>query len=154
VAYARRYPSAKLRLVSQTTYRQICAGEQIELELTENVLMKHGESTAGILHTLRSRGVRVSVDDFGTGYSSLSHLRKFPLDALKIDRSFVRQISTGGEDAVVVTAVITMAQSLKLRAVAEGVETQAEVNFLRAHHCDEAQGHYFSRPVAAEQIVG
>jgi EAL domain-containing protein (putative c-di-GMP-specific phosphodiesterase class I) len=126
----------------------------LELELTENVLMKHGESTAAILRTLRSRGVRVSVDDFGTGYSSLSHLRKFPIDALKIDQSFVRQIATGGEDAVVVSAVINMAHSLKLRAVAEGVETQAELNFLRAHHCDEAQGYYFSRPVPAEQFVG
>jgi diguanylate cyclase (GGDEF)-like protein/PAS domain S-box-containing protein len=126
----------------------------LELELTENVLMRHGDSTAAVLCTLRSHGVRVSIDDFGTGYSSLSHLRKFPIDALKIDQSFVRQITTGGADAVVVKAAINMAQSLKLRSVAEGVETQAELNFLRAHQCDEAQGYYFSRPVPAEQFVG
>ena len=126
----------------------------LELELTENVLMKRGESTASILRTLRSRGVRVSVDDFGTGYSSLSHLRKFPIDALKIDQSFVHQIGTGGEDAIVVTAAINMAQSLKLRSVAEGVETQAELNFLRTHKCDEAQGFYFNRPVPAAEFVG
>jgi diguanylate cyclase (GGDEF)-like protein len=125
----------------------------LELELTESVLMKRAEITASILQTLRKRGVQVAVDDFGTGYSSLSYLRKFPVDALKIDQSFVRQISTAGEDTTIVKAVIGMARSLKLRVIAEGVETLEEVAFLRAYRCEEAQGYYFSRPVPAEQFA-
>jgi len=121
--------------------------EYLELELTESVLMKRAESTASILQALRDRGVKVAIDDFGTGYSSLSYLRKFPVDALKIDQSFVRQISTAGDDTTILTAVIGMARSLKLRVVAEGVETLEELEFLRAQQCDEAQGFYFSRPV-------
>jgi EAL domain-containing protein (putative c-di-GMP-specific phosphodiesterase class I) len=95
----------------------------------------------------------VAIDDFGTGYSSLGYLRKFPLDALKIDQSFVRQIGMPGEDTAILTAVIGMARSLNLRVIAEGVETPEELAFLRAHHCDEAQGYYFSRPVAPEQFA-
>jgi diguanylate cyclase (GGDEF)-like protein/PAS domain S-box-containing protein len=125
----------------------------LEVELTESVLMKRVESTAGILRTLRQRGVRVAVDDFGTGYSSLSYLRKLPIDALKVDQSFVRQIGTGGDDVAIVTAVINMARSLKLRVIAEGVETRTELEFLKAHQCDEAQGYYFSKPVPARQFA-
>jgi diguanylate cyclase (GGDEF)-like protein len=125
----------------------------LELELTESVLMKRAEFTASILQTLRKRGVQVAVDDFGTGYSSLSYLRKFPVDALKIDQSFVRQISTAGDDTTIVKAVIGMARSLKLRVIAEGVETLEEVAFLRAYRCEEAQGYYFSRPVPAQQFA-
>jgi diguanylate cyclase (GGDEF)-like protein/PAS domain S-box-containing protein len=124
----------------------------LELELTESVLMKRTASTASILHTLRERGVKVAIDDFGTGYSSLSYLRKFPVDALKIDQSFIRQIGAG-DDTTIVTAVIGMARSLKLRVVAEGVETLEELEFLRAHRCDEAQGHYFSRPLPPRQFA-
>jgi len=119
----------------------------LELELTESVLMKQADSTASTLQVLRARGVRISIDDFGTGYSSLSYLHKFSVDALKIDQSFVRQISTAGDDVTIVTAVISMAHSLGLRVVAEGVETRKEFEFLRARQCDEAQGFYFSRPV-------
>jgi diguanylate cyclase (GGDEF)-like protein len=125
----------------------------LELELTESLLMRHPESAAAILQSLREVGIQVAMDDFGTGYSSLGYLRKFPLDALKIDQSFVRQISTAGEDTVIVTAVIGIAQGLKLRVIAEGVETREEVEFLRAHQCDEAQGYYFSRPVPPEQLA-
>ena len=125
----------------------------LELELTESVLMKRVASTAFILQALRKRGVRVAIDDFGTGYSSLSYLRKFPIDTLKIDQSFVGQIAGGDEDAAIVTAVIGMAQSLKLRVVAEGVETFEELAFLHAHQCEEAQGYYFSHPVPAEQFA-
>ncbi len=96
--------------------------------------------------------MQVAVDDFGTGYSSLSYLRKFPIDALKIDQSFVRQITTAGDDTTIVTAVISMGRSLKLRVIAEGVETLEELAFLRAHQCDEAQGYYFSRPVPAAAV--
>jgi diguanylate cyclase (GGDEF)-like protein len=125
----------------------------LELELTESVLMKHAASTATILQTLRERGMRVAVDDFGTGYSSLSYLRKFPIDAVKIDQSFVRQISTAGDDTTIVKAVIGMARGLKLRVIAEGVETLEEVAFLRAYRCEEAQGYYFSRPVPPQQFA-
>jgi len=97
--------------------------------------------------------VQVAVDDFGTGYSSLSYLRKFPLDALKIDQAFIRQISTAGEDTTIVAAVIGMARSLRLRVVAEGVEMPKELEFLRAHQCDEVQGFYFSRPVLPQEFA-
>jgi EAL domain-containing protein (putative c-di-GMP-specific phosphodiesterase class I) len=119
----------------------------LELELTESVLMKHAESAESVLRTLRASGVQVAIDDFGTGYSSLSYLRKFPIDALKIDQSFVRQITTIPDETIIVKAVISMGRSLKLRVVAEGVETQEQLAFLQAHQCDEAQGYYFSRPV-------
>ncbi len=125
----------------------------LEIELTESVLMKQAESTAAILKTLRDKGVQVAIDDFGTGYSSLSYLRKFPVDALKIDRSFIQQIGASVDDATIVTAVIGMARSLKLRVVAEGVETQDHLEFLRSHQCDEAQGYYFSRPVPSLEFA-
>jgi len=125
----------------------------LELELTESVLMKHADSTESILKALRARGVQVAIDDFGTGYSSLSYLRKFPIDALKIDQSFVRQITAAPGDTTIVTAVISMGRSLNLRVIAEGVETQQELTFLQAHQCDEAQGYYFSRPVVAQQFA-
>jgi diguanylate cyclase (GGDEF)-like protein len=119
----------------------------LELELTESVLMKHADSAAETLQALRARGVQVAIDDFGTGYSSLSYLGKFPLDALKIDQSFVGQIASARDEASIVTAVISMARSLKLKVIAEGVETLEQLTFLREHECDEAQGYYFSRPV-------
>jgi EAL domain-containing protein (putative c-di-GMP-specific phosphodiesterase class I) len=127
--------------------------KSLELELTESVLMKHAGSAAIILRTLMEKGIRVAVDDFGTGYSSLSYLNKFPIDAVKIDQSFIRQISTTGDDTTIVKAVIGMARALKLRVVAEGVETSEELAFLRAYRCDEAQGYYFSRPVPPEQFL-
>jgi diguanylate cyclase (GGDEF)-like protein/PAS domain S-box-containing protein len=125
----------------------------LELELTESVLMKRPESTASVLQALRAKGVQVAVDDFGTGYSSLSYLQKFSIDALKIDQSFVRRITTAPAETTIVTAVISMARSLKLRVVAEGVETLKELEFLQAHQCDEAQGYYFSRPIPPEQFA-
>lgn len=125
---------------------------RLELELTESVLMKRAESAVAVLQALRNKGIRVAVDDFGTGYSSLSYLRKFPVDALKIDQSFTRQISSDGDDSVIVKAVIGMAHSLKLKVIAEGVETLEELQFLCAHHCDEAQGYHFSQPLPALQF--
>jgi EAL domain-containing protein (putative c-di-GMP-specific phosphodiesterase class I) len=125
----------------------------LELELTESVLMKHVEATIELLQALRQSGVRVALDDFGTGYSSLSYLRRFPIDSLKIDRSFIQQIATGPADAAIVTAVISMARSLKLRVVAEGVETLQELQFLQARECDEVQGYYFSQPLPAAKFA-
>jgi EAL domain-containing protein (putative c-di-GMP-specific phosphodiesterase class I) len=125
----------------------------LELELTESVLMKHAKSTETILKALKSAGLRLAIDDFGTGYSSLSYLGKFPIDTIKIDQSFIRQITAAPEETTIVTAVISMGRSLHLRVVAEGLETREELAFLQAHECDEAQGYYFSRPVPPEQFV-
>ncbi len=125
----------------------------LELELTESVLMKRAESSESILTALRTRGVQLAIDDFGTGYSSLSYLQKFPIDALKIDQSFVRQIGGASAETTIVSAVIGMARSLKLRVVAEGVETAEELNFLQEQQCDEAQGYLFSRPVPPAQFA-
>jgi diguanylate cyclase (GGDEF)-like protein/PAS domain S-box-containing protein len=125
----------------------------LELELTETVLMKRAESVESVLQELRARGVKVALDDFGTGYSSLSYLRKFPIDALKIDQSFVRQVTMPPHDTTIVSAIISMGRSMNLRVIAEGVETSQELAFLRDHECDEGQGYYFSRPVPAEQFA-
>jgi EAL domain-containing protein (putative c-di-GMP-specific phosphodiesterase class I) len=125
----------------------------LELELTESVLMKRAELTESILKALRASGIQLAVDDFGTGYSSLSYLRKFPVDALKIDQSFVRQITGTADDTTIVTAVISMGRSLKLRVVAEGVETHQQLTFLQDHRCDEVQGYYFSRPVPHDEFA-
>lgn len=125
----------------------------LELELTESVLMEQPELAASTLKALRDNGVVVSVDDFGTGYSSLSYLKKLPLDILKIDQSFVRQLSENPDDAAIAVAIISMGQSLNLRIIAEGVETAEDLEFLKAHGCDEAQGYYFSRPVPADQFA-
>ena len=127
--------------------------QTLELELTESVLMKRTESTESILKALRANGVQLAIDDFGTGYSSLSYLRKFPVDALKIDQSFVRQITTSPDDTTIVTAVVSMGRSLKLRVVAEGVETAQELAFLQSLQCDQAQGYYFSRPVLPDKFA-
>jgi len=125
----------------------------LELELTESVLMRDAESTDVMLHALADLGVKLAVDDFGTGYSSLSYLRKFPIDTLKIDQSFVNRISSNPEDAAIVSAVIGMGKSLKQSVIAEGVETAEQYAFLRAEQCDEGQGYYFGRPVAAEALA-
>ena len=125
----------------------------LELDVAESVLMNHPERTAFVLKTLRDKGVRVSVDNFGTGNSSLSSMQKLPLNALKIDRSFVRQITTvpGGTSAV--GAFIDMGRSLNLRVIAQGVETAEDLEYLWAHDCDEAQGNFFSRPVPPDQLT-
>jgi EAL domain-containing protein (putative c-di-GMP-specific phosphodiesterase class I) len=125
----------------------------LQLELTESVLMRRAELTASKLLTLRERGIQVAVDDFGTGYSSLSYLRKFPLDALKIDRSFVSQITTIPDEMTIVRAIISMGRSLNLRVIAEGVETQDQLDFLKLHQCDEAQGFYFSPPLPPQEFA-
>jgi predicted signal transduction protein with EAL and GGDEF domain len=127
--------------------------QHLELELTETVLMNNIDATAATLQRLRGRGVKVSLDDFGTGYSSLSYLHNFPIDSLKIDRSFVNQINVETGGAPLVAAIISMARSLKLRVVAEGVETAAQLAFLQGLSCDEAQGYYFSRPVPPLQFA-
>lgn len=125
----------------------------LELELTESVLMHDVESTDAMLQALADLGVKVAVDDFGTGYSSLSYLRQFQLDILKIDQSFVNQLTGNADDAAIVNAVISMGKSLNLRVIAEGVETPEQCAFLLAQQCDEGQGYYFCPPVVAETLA-
>ena len=115
--------------------------------------MRPAEFTASALEQLKALGVRLAIDDFGTGYSSLSYLTRFPIDALKLDQSFVHHIMANANDAIVVRTVIRMAKSLKHRIIAEGVETQEQLAFLQAAGCDEGQGYYFSRPVASHQFA-
>lgn len=127
--------------------------DRLELELTEGLLMRHVERVVPILAELRGIGVSLSVDDFGTGYSSLAYLKQFPLDAIKVDRSFVRDITADADDASITRAVINMAHQLKLKVIAEGVETEGQLALLIANQCDEIQGYFFSRPVPAAEMA-
>lgn len=127
--------------------------QYLKLELTESNAMENAEETTKTLRELREIGVQLAIDDFGTGYSSLSYLKRFPIDDLKIDRSFVMSITTDPDDAAIATAVITLAHSLKLQVIAEGVETEEQLAFLGSHQCDAAQGYLFSRPTSAESFA-
>ncbi|MDY7560875.1 EAL domain-containing protein [Pseudomonas sp. 10B1] len=129
---------------------------QLELEITEGVLMQNADSTILVLLAIKEMGIRLAIDDFGTGYSSLSYLRRFPIDVLKIDQSFIRALGTDSNDEALVDAIISLGESLKLNIIAEGIETQAQLDFLRAHNCEEGQGYFFSRaiePVAFAKIL-
>ncbi len=141
-----------------TTVREILletgvARELLELELTESLLMSDAEEAVQMLRELKNLGVRLSVDDFGTGYSSLAYLRRFPLDTLKIDRTFVRDAASNPDDAILTLAIINLAHTMRLKVVAEGVETAEQLNYLRLHGCDEMQGYYFSRPLAVDDCT-
>ncbi|MHB1677136.1 MAG: EAL domain-containing protein [Sulfuriferula sp.] len=125
----------------------------MQLEITESVLMRDAESSSLVLQQLKNMGVRLAVDDFGTGYSSLSYLNRFPIDVLKIDRSFVQDIATTKGNGVIVSAVIAMGASLKQQVVAAGVEQQAQVDFLKGQHCEEGQGYFFSQPLCAQRFA-
>jgi diguanylate cyclase (GGDEF)-like protein/PAS domain S-box-containing protein len=125
----------------------------LELELTESMVMSHAESAIALLRRFKQLGVKLSMDDFGTGYSSLGHLRQFPFDTLKIDRSFVQDIVTEPDDALIAQAIIAMAHSLRLNVIAEGVETAGQMQYLRAHLCDEIQGYLFSKPLPAAEAT-
>ena len=125
----------------------------LELEITETFLMQDAVSTGMVLQELKEMGIRLALDDFGTGYSSLSYLKRFPIDTLKIDHSFVRDLTSDTDDASIVSAVINMGRSLHMRVVAEGVETREQSAFLRNQHCPEAQGFYFGAPVIPEKIA-
>jgi diguanylate cyclase (GGDEF)-like protein/PAS domain S-box-containing protein len=124
----------------------------LELEITEGVTMKEVETTVRTLNDLKQMGVLISIDDFGTGYSSLSYLKRFPIDKLKIDQSFVRDITTDADDAAIVQTIISMGHGLRLKVIAEGVETAEQLAFLKQRECDEIQGYYFSKPLAAAEF--
>jgi len=124
----------------------------LELELTEGLLMDDTDATIRLLHRLKEVGVHLSIDDFGTGYSSLQYLKKLPVDALKIDRCFIRDLDSDGDDAAIVAGTIALAHSLRLSVVAEGVETATQLAMLRGFHCDEAQGYHYSRPLPAAEF--
>jgi len=124
----------------------------IQFELTESLLMRDTEAAARTLRGLKESGVKLSVDDFGTGYSSLAYLKRFPIDTLKIDRAFIRDVTTNPEDAAITLAIIGLAHSLKLKVVAEGVETEDQLDFLSSHACDEMQGYYFAKPAAPAEM--
>ena len=125
----------------------------LEFELTETALMQDPTATIAVLHALKDMGVRLTLDDFGTGYSSLSYLKRFPIDALKIDKSFVRGLCTNAADASIVSAVINMGKSFGLKVIAEGVETRAQFLTLKAQQCAEGQGFYFNEPIAANEVT-
>jgi len=127
--------------------------KSLELEVTESVLMERLEVTAPLLESLRERGIGVTIDDFGTGYSSLSYLQRLPLDALKIDRSFSRQMASNSDDTSILGAIISMGRSLRLRVIVEGVESAEDIDFLMAHDCNEGQGFFLGPPVPPEQFA-
>ena len=141
------------QMVRQALDASGLAPAYLELELTESQLMKYAENVIGILSRLKAMGVKLSVDDFGTGYSSLAYLKRFPIDSLKVDRAFVRDIIADPNDVSITRAIITLAHSLNLKVVAEGVETEGQLGLLIANYCDEIQGYYFSWPLPAEEAM-
>src|ERR1700733_2759805 len=140
-------------LIQRLLYETGLAPQYLELELTESLLLADADVTLSVLKELKSMGVRLAIDDFGTGYSSFSYLRQFRVSKLKIDRSFIRDVAVNPDDAAITTAIISMAKSLNLKVIAEGVENEAQMAFLRAHQCDEIQGYYFSKPLPLDEVA-
>jgi len=126
----------------------------LELEITEGAVMEHTEAAIELLHALRALGLKLSIDDFGTGYSSLAYLKRFPIDKLKVDRSFVSQLRPHSQDAAIVQAVIGLGHTLGIKVIAEGVETVQQREWLKRLSCDEIQGYFYSRPLAEPQLLG
>ena len=141
-----------VKVIEKVLHDSLLGPEYLELEITESVIMKNAEIIITMFHNLKNMGVQLSMDDFGTGYSSFSYLKRFPLDIIKIDRSFIKDISEKNEDAAIVKAIIAMAHTLKLRVVAEGVETEQQLELLRKLGCDEMQGYLLSTPLPADEI--
>ena len=150
---ARQFKDANLvstldKIIKQTGVEP----KRLHLELTESMLMGHVEAAILQLHQLKALGVSISIDDFGTGYSSLSYLKRFPVDILKVDRSFVKDIPQDSNDMEITAAIIAMAQKLKLNVVAEGVETIEQIEFLQNNNCYIVQGYYYSKPIPEEEL--
>jgi len=127
--------------------------QYLQFELTESVLLTNADVVFKIIHEMQGMGIRLVIDDFGTGYSSLSYLRHFPVTKVKIDRSFIRDVALDPDDAAITTAIISMSHGLNLKVLAEGVESAAQLAFLREHGCDEYQGYYFSRPLTVDHVT-
>jgi diguanylate cyclase (GGDEF)-like protein/PAS domain S-box-containing protein len=140
-------------LIRQVLQETGLAPNYLELELTESLLLSNADVTLSVLRALKEIGINLAIDDFGTGYSSLSYLRQFPVSKLKIDRSFIRDVPSNSDDTAIATAIISMAKGLNIKVIAEGVENETQMAFLRHQHCDEVQGYYFSRPLTPEQMV-
>lgn len=128
------------------------SGDYLEFEITETVIMQNPEFAVGVLSKLRDMGIHISIDDFGTGYSSLAHLKRFSVNTLKIDRTFVRDIEINSTDEAIASAIISMGNSLDLKVIAEGVETEGQFSKLKEKHCDEMQGYLFSKPVPVDEV--
>ena len=139
--------------IRDALHRSGLEARYLTLELTESMIMENASRNIETLHEMKGTGLKISIDDFGTGYSSLSYLKRFPLDELKVDRSFLGDLQNGADDAAIVSAIIAMAHSLNLRVVAEGVETQRQLAFLKARGCDQCQGYLFAKPMPAEELT-
>jgi EAL domain-containing protein (putative c-di-GMP-specific phosphodiesterase class I) len=143
--------------VTQTVVRILketgLSPQHLELELTESSIMRNSDFAEGVLNRLKVMGINISIDDFGTGFSSLASLKRLPIDSLKIDQSFVRDMTTDPDEASLVMAIITLAHNLRLKVVAEGVETEEQLGFLHLLRCDEIQGFLFSKPLPEEALV-
>jgi diguanylate cyclase (GGDEF)-like protein len=151
---ARQFQQKNLvKIIAQVLESTKLEPHYLELEITESIAMQDMNLTISVLRTLRSMGIQIAIDDFGTGYSSLSSLKHFPLDKLKIDQSFVRELVTDSYDAAIITAVVALGHGLKLEVIAEGVETQEQLKFLRSAKCDGVQGYYLSRPLPAQEAT-
>ena len=142
-----------LGIIERTLADTGLAPKHLEVEVTESMVLEDIHATSEVLKNISEMGIGVSLDDFGTGYSSLTHLRSFPLTTIKIDRSFVIEMSARSEDIAIVRAVISLAHSLGLRVIAEGVEHTEQLEILRAENCDEVQGFYFSRPLPIDELI-
>ena len=147
--YSEGFPKLVARMLQETGL----APGYLELELTETVLISNPERMFAVLDELRSAGVKLAIDDFGAGYSSFSYLRRFSADKLKIDRSFIQDVAVNADAAAITSSIINMARSLHIKVIAEGVENDAQLSFLRAHHCDQIQGYYFSKPLTAREVA-
>jgi EAL domain-containing protein (putative c-di-GMP-specific phosphodiesterase class I) len=141
-----------VELVARLIRETGCDPRYLALEITETAVMENPQAAVAIFRQLNEMGVQLAIDDFGTGYSSLSYLKRFPIDSLKIDRSFVHDITHDTDDATIVDSVIALAHSMHLKVVAEGVEDARQLQFLREHGCDQMQGYYVSKPVPASAI--
>ncbi len=141
-----------IQIIERTVNRFGIDPSLLELELTESTLMEDAESNLSTLNALRDMGIQLSLDDFGTGYSSLAYLKRFPIDVLKIDQGFIRDIGKSPDDEAITRAIIAMAHSLGMKVVAEGVETEAVLDFLCAEGCDMIQGYFISRPMPEAQV--
>jgi diguanylate cyclase (GGDEF)-like protein len=151
---ARQFQQANLpQVIAQALRINDLEPQWLELELTESAVMANPEKTVAVMHELKRIGVHIALDDFGTGYSSLGHLKRFPIDSLKIDRSFVRDITIDPDDAAIAKMIIALAHSLKQTVVAEGVETEAQLQFLQQQQCDQMQGYFFSRPLPVREFA-